>query len=82
MILTIQWIQSLDLDRMRIFRQDHELVLAAGYTDINPTVSLSQMKCRFACIDELREEVHRREGFMQFQPDKLCLGFRNFVHHR
>lgn len=40
-----------------------------------------EMKCRFACIDEFREEVHRREGFMQFQPDKLCLGFRNFVHH-
>lgn len=40
-----------------------------------------EMKCRFACIDEFREEVHRREGFMQFEPDKLCLGFRNFVHH-
>ncbi|XP_063675200.1 speckle-type POZ protein homolog [Bolinopsis microptera] len=40
-----------------------------------------EMKCRFACIDEFRDEVHRREGFMQFEPDKLCLGFRNFVHH-
>jgi len=40
-----------------------------------------EMKCRFACIDEFREEVHRREGFMQFEPDKLCLGFRNFLHH-